>query len=92
MNFQHIEGQDKGKIVMYALSTCMWCRMAKTLLQQLGVAYDFVDVDLLVSEEKELARAEIHRWNPRGNYPTIVIDDRECLGGFDEQKIRSRLG
>lgn len=92
MSFQHIEGQDKGKIVMYALSTCMWCRMAKTLLQRLGVAYDFVDVDLLAGEEKELARAEIRGWNPTGNYPTIVIDDRECLAGFDEQKIRSRLG
>ncbi len=92
MNFQHIEGQDKGKIVMYALSTCMWCRMAKALLQQLGVAYDYVDVDLLAAEEKGLARAEIRRWNPIGNYPTIVIDDRECLGGFDEVKIRSRLG
>jgi glutaredoxin len=88
MRFQHIEGKAKGKIVMYALSTCMWCRMAKSLLQRLGVAYDFVDVDLLEGQEKDLARAEIRKWNPTGNYPTIVIDDRECLAGFDEQKYR----
>ncbi len=77
---------------MYALSTCMWCRMAKDLIRQLGVAYDYVDVDLLAAEDKDLARAEIRRWNPKGNYPTIVIEDRECLAGFDEAQIRSRLG
>ncbi len=77
---------------MYALSTCMWCRMAKDLMRQLGVAYDYVDVDLLAAEDKDLARSEIRRWNPTGNYPTIVIDDRDCLAGFDEVKIRSRLG
>jgi len=92
VRFQHIEGRNKGKIVMYALSTCMWCRMTKDLMRQLGVAYDYVDVDLLAAEDKDLARSEIRRWNPTGNYPTIVIDDRECLAGFDEVKIRSRLG
>jgi glutaredoxin-like protein NrdH len=92
VRFQHIEGRNKGKIVMYALSTCMWCRMAKDLMRQIGVAYDYVDVDLLAAEDKDLARAEIRRWNPTGNYPTIVIDNRECLAGFDEVKIRSRLG
>ncbi|MCX7039766.1 MAG: glutaredoxin family protein, partial [Spirochaetes bacterium] len=32
---------------MYTLSTCMWCRMAKNLLRDLGVGYEYVDVDLL---------------------------------------------
>jgi glutaredoxin-like protein NrdH len=91
MRFQHIEGREKGKVVMYALSTCMWCRKAKSLLQQLGVAYDFVDVDLLEGEEKDQAKAVIRKWNPTGNFPTIVIDDRECLAGFDEQKYRGRF-
>jgi hypothetical protein len=27
-----------------------------------------------------------------GNYPTIVIDDQECLAGYDEEKIQVRLG
>ena len=92
MTFQHVDGRDRGKVVMYALSTCMWCKMTKKLLQELGVAYDFVDVDQLGEAEKEQARAVILKWNPTGNYPTIVIDDRECLAGHDDEKIQARFG
>jgi len=92
VTFQHVDGRDRGKVVMYALSTCMWCKMTKKLLRELGVAYDFVDVDLLGETEKEQARAVILKWNPTGNYPTIVIDDRECLAGHDDEKIQARFG
>jgi hypothetical protein len=37
-------------------------------------------------------KAAIRRWNPTGNYPTIVIDDRESRAWNDEEKIRARLG
>ena len=91
MTFTRVEGEDKGKIVVYALSTCMWCRMAKKLLQELGVAYEFVDVDLLADEEKEAAKEEIRRWNPDKSYPTIVINDKDSVSGFDEAEIREKV-
>lgn len=92
MTFQSVGGRDRGRIVVYALSTCMWCRMAKTLLSELGVAYAFVDVDTLEGADKDAAKAEIKRWNPAGSYPTIVIDDREAISGYDETEIRGKLG
>jgi glutaredoxin-like protein NrdH len=91
VNFQHVEGRASGKIVIYALSTCMWCRMTKSLLKEIGVAYSFVDVDLLDGAEKDQAKAEIKRWNPAGSYPTIIIDDRECIAGYDEAEIRGKF-
>ncbi len=91
MTFQSVTGADKGKIVLYTLSTCMWCRMAKDLLANLGVAYSYVDVDLLGPEEKEKAKAEIKKWNPKGTYPTIIINDSESLSGFDETEIREKV-
>ena len=91
MTFQHVEGRQNGKIVIYALSTCMWCRMTKSLLKELGVAYSFVDVDTLEGPDKEAAKAEIKRWNPSGSYPTIVIDDREAISGYDETEIRDKF-
>jgi glutaredoxin len=92
VTFQSVGGRDRGRIVVYALSTCMWCRMAKTLLSELGVAYAFVDVDTLEGADKDAAKAEIKRWNPAGSYPTIVIDDREAISGYDETEIRGKLG
>lgn len=91
MTFQRMEGTQKGRIVLYTLSTCMWCRMAKNLLRDLGVGYEFVDVDQLQGEEKDAAKKEIRRWNPDGSYPTIVINDAVAVCGFDETEIREKL-
>ena len=43
---EHVEGENKGKILLYALSTCGWCRKTRQLLDDLGVAYDYIYVDL----------------------------------------------
>src|SRR5208337_1836436 len=90
--FQHVEGTDKSRILVYALSTCMWCRMAKNLLKDLGVGYEYVDVDLLPAEEKDAVKKEIRKWNPDGSYPTIVINDKDCVSGFDETEIKQKIG
>jgi glutaredoxin-like protein NrdH len=91
VTFQNVEGRSRGKIVIYALSTCMWCRMTKSLLKELGIAYSFVDVDTLDGADKDAAKAEIKRWNPSGSYPTIVIDEREAISGYDETEIRDKF-
>lgn len=91
VTLQHIEGTDKGRIIVYALSTCMWCRMAKNLLHDMGVGYEYVDVDTLPTEEKDAVKKEIKRWNPDGSYPTIVINEKECVSGFDEAEIREKI-
>jgi glutaredoxin len=91
VTFERIEGTDKGRIVLYALSTCMWCRMAKNLLRDLGVAFEYVDVDKLPTEEKDAAKKEIRRYNPDGSYPTIVINEKESISGFDEAEIREKI-
>jgi glutaredoxin len=91
VTFQHVKGQAQEKIVLYTLSTCMWCRMTKSLLSQIGVAYSYVDVDTLEGAEQDRAKAEIKRWNPSGSYPTIIIDDREVISGYDEAELRGRF-
>ena len=91
MEFVHVEGSDKGRIVLYTLSTCMWCRMAKNLLKDMGVGFEYVDVDTLNAEEKDSVKKEIKRWNPDGSYPTLVIREEECVSGFDETEIREKI-
>lgn len=91
MEFKHMKGDDRLKIVMYALSTCIWCRKTKRLLNDLGVAYDYVDVDLLEDEEKETTKNDMKRWNPKGSFPTLVFNDETCVVGFDEERIREAL-
>lgn len=91
MGVERVGGEDKGRIIVYALSTCMWCRMAKNLLKDLGVGYEYVDVDLLPAEEKDAVKKEIRKWNPDGSYPTIVIRDKVAISGFDEVEIKEKI-
>lgn len=91
MNTIQVPGADRGKIVLYALSTCGWCKKAKKLLDELGVAYEYIDVDLLEGAEKEEALKEVRRWNPNPSYPTIVIKGEICIRGFDENRLREEL-
>ena len=79
------------KVFLYALSTCGWCRKTKALLRELGVAFDFVDVDLCEGEEREKVQAEMKAVNPRRSFPTLVIGD-EVVVGFDEDRSREALG
>ena len=84
----HIIGINKGKVVMYGLSTCVWCKKTRQLLTDLGVDFNYVYVDLLDGNEEESAVREVSRFNPRGSFPTIVINDEKAILGFDEQAIR----
>ena len=90
MKTNHVSGKSKGKIMLYALSTCVWCRRTKQLLDQLGVEYDYVDVDLLEGGDKTTATEEVRNFNPRCSFPTLSIDGK-CIVGFDEQKIRESV-
>ena len=87
-----VEGVDKGNVVIYTLSTCGWCRKTKNLLEELGIGYSYVDVDLLLGPAREQVMEEMRKWNPRGSFPTIIINNRESILGFDEEKIRETLG
>jgi len=91
MTIEHVEGKDAGKLMLYALSTCGWCRKTKQLLNDLGVAYDFVYIDLLQGKERETAINIVKKWNPASSFPTLVINDSNCIIGFDENGIKKEL-
>ncbi len=91
MDIKHHEGKNKGDVVLYALSTCVWCSKTKKLLNELGVEYRHIDVDLLESAERENVKQEIMRWNPRCSFPTLVINNGICIVGYDEARIKKEL-
>ena len=84
----HVEGKNAGTIVLYALSTCVWCMKTRRLLDDLKLEYDYMYVDLLDSEENARIKDDIRQWNPRCTFPAIKINDDACIIGFNETKIR----
>jgi len=92
MTVVKVPGENAGNIKLYALSTCGWCRKTKNLLDDMGVAYEYEYVDNLSGDERDRAVQEITKWNPSRSFPTIVLDDKRCIVGYQEDEIRKALG
>ena len=89
----HIEGTHSGtKVLLYALSTCIWCRKTRQLLEDESVTFDCVYVDLLDAEERKACRKHVRQFSDRTSFPAIIFDDEECIIGYKPDKIRARLG
>lgn len=91
MTVVHIPGRKSGHIMLYALSTCGWCRKTKKLLDDLGVEYDYEYVDQLQGDEKEEAIRKVTKWNPSCSFPTLVLGNKKCIIGYRENEIREAL-
>lgn len=92
MPIEHVPGAQKADIMLYALSTCGWCRKAKQHLTDLGLAYRYVFVDQLEGDERQKTVAEITRWNPACSFPTMVIDNARCIVGFNPGELDKIAG
>lgn len=91
MDIKHVNGKNKGKVFVYALSTCGWCKKTKAFLNENGVEYSYVDVDLEVGEERTKTLDEVRKWNPNCSFPTVVLNDETCLVGFQPDKMKETL-
>jgi glutaredoxin-like protein NrdH len=89
---EHVEGYKKADAVLYALSTCQWCRKTKNLLSEMGIDYYYIDVDLAGGDDQKNLIETIKKYNPACSFPTLIINGSEVLVGFDEIKIRKKLG
>ncbi len=90
MTVEHIQGRDAGKVMLYALSTCIWCKKTRQLLEELGVAYDYEYVDMLHGLERTKTMDVVKKWNAACSFPTLIINDK-CIVGFKETEIREAL-
>src|SRR4030043_2412761 len=93
MPFSKVQGKkNEHKVVVYALSTCVWCKMTKQFLKDNEIDFEFIDVDLCEPEEKEQIRQQIQSKGGNLNYPPTVVDDKKLITGFRKDKLNEALG
>jgi len=83
-------GPSKSKIKLFTLSTCSHCIRTKRFFKDNGIDMEFIDVDLLTSEERESVMDEVRKLNPDCSFPTICIGDT-IIVGFNEEKLKKAL-
>jgi glutaredoxin len=92
MPMEHVDGQNKGKVVLFALSTCGWCKKTRMLLEDMEVEYEYIYVDLLEGDERQEIIERLKKWNPKLSFPTLVLNDEKTIVGFNEDEVRENLG
>lgn len=92
MKTKRVHGKDHGDIMLYALSTCVWCSKVKNFLDSRKIRYGYIDVDLISQEEKESVLNEVKKWNPSCSFPTVVVNNNACIVGYNEEKISKAIG
>jgi Glutaredoxin and related proteins len=78
-------------VKLYGLSTCAYCQAIKKMLDDLGVAHDYVEADLLADAEREALVAELQAINPQCSFPTTVVGE-QVIVGFQVQEIKEAIG
>lgn len=89
---ERVEGKNsEHDLVLFALSTCGWCRKARNFLEENGLSYRYVYVDLMEGDAQKEVFEEVKARNPRRTFPTLVVDGKEVIAGFNEEKYREVL-
>ena len=92
MHFSKVSGkQNKHKVILYALSTCVWCKMTKQFLKDNNIEYEYIDVDLCEKEDKQKIREQIQSKGGSLSYPTTIVDDSAVITGFRKDKLKEAL-
>jgi len=90
MNEEELTRALQNEIVLFGLSTCMWCRKTKKHLDEHKVAYSNIFVDLLSLDQKRKVREEVRKYNERMSYPTVKVRDKVVVG-YDKKKLNEVL-
>jgi glutaredoxin-like protein NrdH len=92
MNKVKVEGKNnRHRVLMYAISTCAWCKMTKKFLKDNDVEYEYVDVDLASDEDHEKIREDVASKGAEPSYPTIIVDGKTVITGLRKDKIKEAL-
>ncbi len=91
--FSKVQGENsQHKVVIYALSTCVWCKMTKQFLKDNKIEFEYIDVDLCEPAEKEQIRKQILDKGGSLNYPTTIVDEKTVITGFRKDLLKEALG
>jgi glutaredoxin len=78
------------EVMVYALSTCPWCRKTKQWFDDSKIPYEVVDVDQLPDEEQDAAADKAYELSGGRRFPVVVING-EVVVGFSPDKFLEHL-
>lgn len=83
---------NKGRIVVYALSTCAFCKKALKFLRENSVSFSYVYVDEINPEIKSKIKGDLKtRYKKEIGFPFLILNDSTVIVGFAEDEYKKIL-
>lgn len=91
--FTENQGKHSSKeLHLFTLSTCSFCAEAVEFLRNHEIAFHWVETDGLPFGVRRRLRNEfIRTFKERMYYPTLVVDGKKVLSGFEIEEWREEL-
>ena len=73
------------KVVVHSAEWCPWCERVKEFLREHGIEFEEKNVEIKENGE------ELVRISGQEGIPVTVVNDKEVIIGFDEEKLKKAL-
>jgi glutaredoxin len=77
-------------VMVYALSTCPWCRKTKQWFTDGKIPFESVDVDSLPVDEQDAMADKAYQLSGGRRFPVVVING-EVIVGYNPDKFLEHL-
>lgn len=92
--FENVQGSRRDHdVVIYALSTCGFCKRAISFLKDKDYSFKYIHLDEISVETKnEVKQILREKFKENPAFPFAVIDDKSHLIGFIQPDWEKTLG
>ncbi len=90
---KEVDGQEgiEENILVFTLSTCMWCKKCKSFLNDNNMKYRYIDVDRIDPNDKaKIIEYLRSKYQSRISYPFLVCEKGHVIG-YNQEKYKELL-
>jgi glutaredoxin len=91
---KEVEGEkgSEENILLFTLTTCMWCKKCKRFLEERKLKYRYIDVDKIERKDKSKILDYLKStYDTRISYPFLVCKSGHVVG-YNPNKYEELLG
>jgi len=91
---KEVEGEkgSEENILIFTLTTCMWCKKCKRFLEERKLKYRYIDVDKIERQDKSKILDYLKStYDTRISYPFLVCKSGHVVG-YNPNKYEELLG
>lgn len=84
--------QNKGEIIIFALSTCAFCKKALKFLRENSITFSYVYVDEYDHDKKSEIKNNLkEKYSKDVGFPFLILNGTKIIVGFTEDEYKKNF-